>query len=216
VPVPTTNKSSGHKDKRHKVKGGAPSATAESSSSSSTAIKPKRLLRTRHTTPPQAPGLASPAVSPLPPSFAMAVAYAKDQRSRAPTAPTSAAAPAPAPAVAALAARASEALLPVPGRSVHSPQQDKREKLLELVEPLHKYLQTNPEPEIGGIGIFDVADLFGTKGKSILTAFFFEEDGGGFECTICGDTQTEDGDALEHQRKRHFTKEGTGTGNGSI
>jgi len=206
VPVPTADASKGG-DKGHNFRKRKDGAThkATETSSSSTAIKPKDKLHKRGTTPPKAPELAGPA---LPLSFVMAAAYAKDQHSGAPTAPTSAAAPA-APAVP--AARAS---LPVPDRSVvRSPRQDVLDK---LEEPLRKHLQTDPEPEIGS-GLFPEADQLGTKGRSILTAFYLEdEDEGGFKCTICGDIQTEDRDALEHQRKRHFTKEGTGTGNESI
>ena len=89
--------------------------------------------------------------------------------------------------------------LPVPGRPVvHSPQQDERNKLAEL---LRDYLQTNPEPIIGSPdNPFPSTEELGIRGRSILSAFFEHEDMETFTCTFCGDIQRSIEAALAHQQ----------------
>ena len=115
------------------------------------------------------------------PSIAVAAKLAENQPSSAPAAP------------------ASVVPLPAPGRLVvHSPQQDERNKLADL---LHDYLQTNEEPIIGSPdNPFPSADDLGIKGISILSAFIEHVDMETFTCTFCGDIQTDIEDSLTHQR----------------
>ena len=120
---------------------------------------------------------ASVALSLLP-SIAIAAKLAENQPSSAPT---------------------SVLPLPVPGRSVvHSPQQDERNKLAEL---LHDYLQTNEEPIVGSLdNPFSSADDLGIGGVSILSVFIEHVDMETFTCTFCGDIQVDIEVSLTHQR----------------
>ena len=79
----------------------------------------------------------------------------------------------------------------------------------KLAEKIHEHLETNAEPVIGSIdNPFPLADQYGIKGISVLSAFFHHLDMNDFTCHFCGDKCANIDSALEHQRvARHYNNQ---------